>query len=130
MSEKAEKKQAQMPGMDSSTLKTGSIPPDTGSGTAGTGSLPQDAGGEAAATDKTGTDARVYIGPDIPGAKQYTVFNNGLPESLKKKIESKPFFNSLIIPVKNLAQAGRELDTEGSALNILFKKAVKEIQEG
>lgn len=130
MSEKAEKKQAQMPGMDSSTLKMGSIPPDTGSGTAGTGSLPQDAGGEAAATDKTGTDARVYIGPDIPGAKQYTVFNNGLPESLKKKIESKPFFNSLIIPVKNLAQAGRELDTEGSALNILFKKAVKEIQEG
>ncbi len=129
MSEKAEKKQMQMPGMDSSTLKTGSIPPDTGSGTAGTGSLPQDACG-GAATDKTDTDARVYIGPDIPGAKQYTVFNNGLPESLKKKTGRKPFFNSLIIPVKKLAQAGRELDTEGSALNILFKKAVKEIQEG
>ncbi|MFG6347818.1 MAG: hypothetical protein K1W15_03750 [Lachnospiraceae bacterium] len=129
MSEKAEKKQTQMPGMDSSTLKTGSIPPDTGSGTAGTGSLPQDACG-GAATDKTDTDARVYIGPDIPGAKQYTVFNNGLPESLKKKTGRKPFFNSLIIPVKKLAQAGRELDTEGSALNILFKKAVKEIQEG
>ena len=129
MSEKAEKKQTQMPGMDSSTLKTGSIPPDTGSGTAGTGSLPQDACG-GAATDKTDTDARVYIGPDIPGAKQYTVFNNGLPESLKKKTGRKPFFNSLIIPVKKLAQAGRELDPEGSALNILFKKAVKEIQEG
>ena len=129
MSEKAEKKQTQMPGMDSSTLNTGRIPPDTGSGTAGTGSLPQDACG-GAATDKTDPDARVYIGPDRPGAKQYTVFNNGLPESLKKKTGRKPFFNSLIIPVKKLAQAGRELDTEGSALNILFKKAVKEIQEG
>ncbi len=77
MSEKAEKKQAQMPGMGSSTLK---------------------AGGGAAGTDKTDTDARVYIGPDIPGAKQYTVFNNGLPESLKKKTERKPERNEQPCP--------------------------------
>lgn len=68
----------------------------------------------------------VYIGPDIPDAKQYTVFNNGLPESLKKRITEKPFFNALFVPVMELAQAQKELAKAGSALNVLYKKARKE----
>lgn len=127
MSEKAEKKQAQMPVKDNGILKEGSTAAYTGNEAPGTGSLTHGPGGKAAGTDK---EARVYIGPGIPGAKQYTVFNNGLPKSLKEKAKEKPFFNSLIIPVKKLAQASVELETEGSALNILFKKAAKEIQEG
>lgn len=112
----SEKKQVQTPVTDNGTLKADSMLPDTGNKITKTGGAD--------------TGPRVYIGPDIPGAKQYTVFNNGLPESLKEKAKEKPFFNSLIIPVGKLAQASMELDTEGSALNILFKKAVKEIQEG
>ena len=65
----------------------------------------------------------VYIGPDIPGVKQYTVFNNGLPDALKEKIKEHPFFNSLVIPVDKLANANIELAKEGSALNILYRKA-------
>lgn len=116
MSGKAEKKQAQPHVTDNEVLKTDSTLPDTGNKTTKMGG--------------TDTGPRVYIGPDIPGAKQYTVFNNGLPGILKEKAKEKPFLNSLIIPVGKLAQANRELDKEGSALNILFKKAVKEIQEG
>ncbi len=67
----------------------------------------------------------VYIGPDISGAKQYTVFNNGLPDVLKKKIQEQPFFRSLIVPVEKLAQANMELAKEGSVLNILYQKASK-----
>ncbi len=112
MSEKVEKKQEQVSRTDNGIQKADNVLPDAGN---------------KAAKD---TEPKVYIGPGIPGAKQYTVFNNGLPESLKKKAKEKPFFNSLIIPASQLAQAGRELDTEGSALGILFKKAAKEIQEG
>ncbi len=112
----SEKKQVQIPAMDSGVSKPDSTLPDTGNKTTKPGGAD--------------TGPRVYIGPDIPGAKQYTVFNNGLPESLKEKAKEKPFFNSLIIPVGKLAQASMELNTEGSTLNILFKKAVKEIQEG
>ncbi len=65
----------------------------------------------------------IYIGPDIPSAKQYTVFNNGLPEALKEKMIEKPFFSSLIVPVTKLAEAIKELEREGSALSILYKKA-------
>ena len=67
----------------------------------------------------------VYIGPDIYGSKQYTVFNNGLPDVLKKKIQEQPFFRSLIVPVEKLAQANMELAKEGSVLNILYQKASK-----
>lgn len=67
----------------------------------------------------------VYVGPDIPGAKQYTVFNNGLPDVLKEKIKKYPFFNSLVIPVEKLAKASAELAREGSALSILYQKASK-----
>lgn len=112
----SEKKQVQIPAMDSGVSKPDSTLPDVGNKTMKPGG--------------TDTEPRIYIGPGIPGAKQYTVFNNGLPKSLKEKAKEKPFLNSLIIPVGKLAQANRELDTEGSALNILFNKAVKEIQEG
>lgn len=112
----SEKKQVQIPAMDSVLSKPDNTLPDAGSKTTKTGGAD--------------TEPRIYIGPGIPGAKQYTVFNNGLPESLKEKAKKKPFLNSLIIPASQLAKASRELATEGSALDILFKKAVKEIQEG
>ncbi len=67
----------------------------------------------------------VYIGPDIPSVKQYTTYNNGLPDALKEKIKEHPFFNSLVVPVAKLARASAELAREGSALNILFRKADK-----
>lgn len=69
------------------------------------------------------TETVVYIGPDIPGAKQYTVFNNGLPDALKEKIKRHPVFHSLVIPVEKLPQASVELAKEGSAMNIFYKKA-------
>ncbi len=67
----------------------------------------------------------VYIGPDIPGAKQYTTYNNGLPDALKDRAKEQPFFNSLIVPVERLAQASAELAKEGSALSVFFKRAAE-----
>lgn len=67
----------------------------------------------------------VYIGPDIPGAKQYTTYNNGLPDAIKEKIKAHPFFDSFVVPVSKLARASAELTREGSALNTLFRKAEK-----
>ena len=55
-------------------------------------------------------DVVVYVGPDIPGVvKRYKVFNNGIPEKLSKKLE----------------EANAELAKEGSALHVLYQKAVK-----
>lgn len=65
----------------------------------------------------------VYIGPDIPGAKQYTTYNNGLSDVLKEKIIEHRVFESLVVPVEQLAKASVELAKEGSALNILYRKA-------
>ena len=65
----------------------------------------------------------VYIGPDIPGAKQYTTYNAGLPDALKEKIKEQPFFNSFVVPVEKLAKASTELAKEGSALSILYRRA-------
>ncbi len=70
----------------------------------------------------------VYIGPDIPGAKQYTTYNAGLPDALKGQIIEHRVFESLVIPVAKLAKAMAELAREGSALNTLYQKASKMIQ--
>lgn len=83
----------------------------------------QAAGKAKAAPSAQEAGAVVYIGPDIPGAKQYTVYNNGLPDALKEKMEGHPVFKSLVVPVGRLAQATAELAEEGSALGILFGKA-------
>ena len=64
----------------------------------------------------------VYIGPNVPGAKQYTTYNAGLPDVLKEIIKEQPFFNSFVVPVEKLAKASAELAKEGSALSILYRK--------
>lgn len=71
----------------------------------------------------------VYIGPDIPGAKQYTTYNAGLPDALKEKIIEHRVFESLVVPVERLAKASAELAKEGSALNILYQKASEKIKK-
>lgn len=70
-------------------------------------------------------EAVAYIGPNMPEAKQYTVFNNGLPAALQEMVKQHPVFRSLVIPVGRLSQACAELSAPGSALNILYKKAEK-----
>lgn len=66
----------------------------------------------------------IYVGPELRGVvKRYTVFNNGLPESLKEYIKDKPVFKALIVPVEKLAQTNAALERDGSALNVIYKKA-------
>lgn len=67
--------------------------------------------------------AVIYIGPDVPGAKQYTVYDNGLPHILEKAIARHPEFAPLVIPVSELPQANIQLTREGSALNNFYKMA-------
>ena len=81
------------------------------------------AGKAKAAPPIQDAESVVYVGPDIPGSKQYTVFINGLPDALKEKIKEHPFCNSFVVPVGKLAQANAELAQEESALSILFRKA-------
>ena len=69
------------------------------------------------------TGSMVYIGPDIPGAKQYTVYNAGLPDALNEQIVEHRVFESLVVPVERMANASAELAKEGSALNVLYQKA-------
>ena len=83
------------------------------------------AGKAKAAPTTQEAETVVYIGPDIPGAKQYTTYNNGLPDALKDRAKAQPFFNSLIVPVERLAQANAELAKEGSALSVFFKRAAE-----
>lgn len=65
----------------------------------------------------------VYIGPTIKSVVSTgTIYNNGLPESLKKEIEKLPLIGSLMIPVDGLATAQKELATPGSALAIIYEK--------
>ena len=75
----------------------------------------------AAATQEAETV--VYIGPDIPGAKQYTTYNAGLPDALKEQIAEYRIFESLVEPVEKRAAASAELAKEGSELSILYRRA-------
>lgn len=66
----------------------------------------------------------IYIGPSIRGVAQTgTVFRNGLPESLKKMMNEAPVFNSLLIQVKELGKARKELKEGSSALTACYNKA-------
>lgn len=69
-------------------------------------------------------EAVAYCGPTIKGiAAQGTVFVNGLPDKLTEKITEFPALKGLIVPRAKFAEVRAKVEKEGTAENILFKKA-------
>ena len=68
--------------------------------------------------------AVVYCGPKIPGiAAQYQVFTGGLPEQLNAAIKQKPVLGALIVPLAEMAEARKAINSGTGRLAALFRKA-------
>lgn len=79
----------------------------------------------AARKENTQKETVIYIGPSIRNVVSTgTLYNNGLPERLKKEMEKQPVIGNLIIPVSCLAAAQRELAVPGSALAVVYGKVI------
>ena len=64
----------------------------------------------------------VYCGPPIRGvAKQFTAYNNGLPEGLKAATEKNKILAALIVPLEDLPEAMRQLRQRSGRIYTLYK---------
>ena len=78
----------------------------------------------AAKAEDAVVEAQVYCGPNTKGvAPQYTVFTDGLPAKLVEKAEAFPIVKALIVPRDKFAEMRMKVEKEGTAENILYKKA-------
>lgn len=74
------------------------------------------------------TGSYVYCGPSVRGvARQYTVFNGGLPEMVKNFAFDHPLAKALIVPVERFADMRRKLETKGTAEALIFTKLKLEL---
>lgn len=72
----------------------------------------------------------IYIGPQIKGiVSSNMIFNHGLPEVLKQKAKEMPVIQNLIVPVKELSQAKRDILDEATAIGACYKKLVSLLKE-
>ena len=63
-------------------------------------------------------EALVYIGRTIPGLSRYTVFQEGrLPAHVAQMAKENERLRGLIIPVKELQTARKNMQTKGHILN-------------
>ena len=64
----------------------------------------------------------VYCGPSIKGvARQYTAYNNGIPEGLKQAAEKNKIRAALIVPLEDLPEAMRQLRQRSGRIYTLYK---------
>ena len=64
----------------------------------------------------------VYCGPSIKGvARQYTAYNNGIPEGLKQAEEKIKILAALIVPLEDLPEAMRQLRQKSGRIDTLYK---------
>ena len=64
----------------------------------------------------------VYCGPTIKGvARQYTAYNNGIPEGLKQEAEKNKILAALIVPLEDLPEAMRQLRQRSGRIYTLYK---------
>ncbi|MCD8204511.1 MAG: hypothetical protein LUC16_01610 [Coprobacillus sp.] len=84
---------------------------------------------EEATEEAESTEAVAYIGPSIKFVATHgTVYNNGLPRDLAKKVEEIPMIKGLLIPISKLAVSYVQLATEGSALNNLYNAVAEKLK--
>lgn len=70
----------------------------------------------------------VYCGPSVRGvARQYTVYNGGIPDVVKQFITEHPAAKGLLVSVERFAQVRIKLETRGTAEFILFNKVRAEL---
>ena len=64
----------------------------------------------------------MYCGPSIKGvARQYTAYNNGIPEGLKQAAEKNKILAALIVPLEDLPEAMRQLRQKSGRIHTLYK---------
>ena len=64
----------------------------------------------------------VYCGPSIKGvARQYTAYNNGIPEGLKQAAEKNKILAALTVPLEDLPEAMRQLRQRSGRIYTLYK---------
>lgn len=69
----------------------------------------------------------VYIGPSLRGvADRNTIYNNGLPKELTGEIEKKPSLANLLVPLPQLAEAMKQINTRQGAYYAFYQKALQE----
>lgn len=68
----------------------------------------------------------VYCGPSVRNvARQYTVYNGGITDVLKKFVMEHPAAKGLLVSVERFAQVRIKLETKGTAESILFNKVLE-----
>ena len=64
----------------------------------------------------------MYCGPSIKGvARQFTAYNNGIPEELKAATEKNKVLDALIVPLEDLPEAMRQLRQKSGRIYTLYK---------
>ena len=73
----------------------------------------------------------IYLGPSIPNLiSASTVFKDGiLPEVVNEKIEELPMMVNLFIPISMMVEAVKEINREGSSLQLIYGKVKTETKE-
>ena len=82
--------------------------------------------GKAAKAAAGPREAKIYLGPVIPGAAVTgTVYKNGLTPQMKKAVDEVPAIGKLLVGIKDAAKARKELRDPASAVSICYEKAVE-----
>lgn len=65
----------------------------------------------------------IFLGPYIKGlVTPGTVFNNGLPPALEEAKKKIPAIGEVLIPISRAADARKQLEQKGSAINAFYKQ--------
>lgn len=67
----------------------------------------------------------MYVGPSIRGViATATVFNNGFPEIVNRKIEECPSLTELFVPVSEVGAALKDIQNKEGAISVFYGKVV------
>lgn len=77
--------------------------------------------------NKTVSEARfIYVGPSIDGVAIRNTIYSDTPPQLQKAIERRPYLKALCIPLKNLAEALKQIQDREGYYYTLFSRATRE----
>lgn len=70
----------------------------------------------------------VYCGPSIKNvARQYTVYDGGVPDMLEKFFTEYPIARALLVPMSEFPQLREKLGNKATPENVIFRKIMSDM---
>mgnify|MGYP000114967226 CR=1 FL=1 len=80
------------------------------------------------ARQHSASEQTIYIGPNLRGLAQYTVFRDAMPVSVARMMENQPAIQQLVVPIGQIGAGTKRMNRTGTIEHKAYNQLRKDVK--